>query len=333
MVGRKLHQRDPEAISTRILETLVSYLGHSSENEIYGNRKILCEYASVDSKSLVFGRIQHGWVHMNNQRTLIKNDLVDTYLWSDNSRQFCINRGLSRIHSIGSPWLYLLEISKRLGWRVNLNNDSERSIDELWIYGAHSTKTPKDNVDVQLQDFLEAADKSQAKNKSVLLYYIDYFHLTHEAKSRYPNLQFLTALGGRLHSSTADAHLYILYWLLNNCKTVVFDVPTSALLYAVTMDCKISWHKNSNHITILNDSIMRNDDLLTALMSFEGAPSQMIKVGVGAELGFESLKTPEEIRQLFNWNISKISKFRRLYKSLYYFCTLPFKLGTLRAKA
>ncbi len=333
MIGRKLHQRDPEAISTRILETFVSYLGHSSENEVYGNRRIFCEYAGVDSRSLVFGRIQHGWVSGNNQRTLIKNDLVDTYLWSDNSRQFCITRGLSRIHSIGSPWLYLLEISKRLGWGINLNNDSERSIDELWIYGAHSTKTPTDNLDVQLQDFLEAANKSHAKNKSVLLYYVDYFHLTHEAKSNYPNLQILTALGGRLHSATADAHLYILYWLLNNCKTVVFDVPTSALLYAVTMDCKISWHKNDNHKSRLSDAIMRNDDFLTTLMSFEGAPSQMIKVGVRAELGFESLKTPEEIRQLFNWNKSNISKFRRFYKPLKYLYTLPFKLGTLRAKA
>lgn len=59
----------------------------------------------------------------------------------------------------------------------------------------------------------------------------------------------------------------------------------------------------------------------------------MIKGGINLKLGLELLKTLGDIRELFEWNTAKTSKFHRLYRALYYLYTLPLKLETLRAKA
>jgi hypothetical protein len=310
---------------------MVSYFGHSSENEIYGNRKILCEYANVDSDSLVFGRIQHGWVSFNLERTLIKNDLVDTYVWSKKSKNFCTQMGLKRVDSIGSTWLYFLEITKRLGWSINQNNDSERKIDELWIYGAHATTTPEGDSDQELDNFLKAANNSLAKNKVVLLYYIDYFFVSKYVHFTYPELRIFTALGGRIHTSSAESHLYNLFWILNNSKKVILDVPTTALLYAITLNCDVAWHKNKNYNYAIDESIKRKDSNLTALLSVDGFIGQDVKTIVHEELGSESMRTPEQLRSLFKWG-DRNSMIFTLLKILHYFLTIPLKLKTLKTK-
>lgn len=328
LIGRNLHLRNPESVSTRALETLVSYFGHSSENEIYGNRRILCEYAGVDSSTLVFGRIQHGWVSSNNQRTLIKNDLVDTYVWSNNSATHCTRNGLKRVTSIGSTWLYFLEIAKRLGWTVNGNDDSERSIDELWIYGAHSTKLQTGEPDHQLKEFLEAANNSNAKLKRVLLFYIDYHAAEDFIKNNYPSLKVITALGSRLHSASADSHLFNIFWILNDSKRVILDVPTTALLYAITMGCKVSWYKNDNYHEVLRDSQERQDLNLITLLTLEDSINQQVMEIVNRELGLESMKSPKEIRDLFRWGLQRKCKLFLYSTTLRYFLTLPSKIRT-----
>lgn len=332
MIGRNLHRRNPEAISTRILETLVSYLGRSSENEIYGNRKIFCEYAGVDSNSLIFGRIQHGWVSSNIQRTLIKNDLVETFVWNQQSGNHCSNLGLNRVISIGSPWLYMLEITKRLGWPINKPNSSERKIDELWIYGAHSTKTQTGNLDLQLLNFLDAANNSDGGTVYVMLFYVDFFSLEEYVKSNYQNLTVFTSLGGRLHCSSADSHLFNLFWILNNSKTVVVDVPTTALLYAITMGCHVAWHKNKNYDSVLRECVDRNDSNLITLLTMTGEASQTINEIANKELGLDSLKSPEEIRALFRWKSDTSFSLFKYFITLKYLLTLPHKLKSLRAK-
>ncbi len=331
MIGRNLHLRNPESISTRVLETLVSYFGRSSENEIYGNRRILCEYAGVDSSFLVFGRIQHGWVSSNNERTLLRNDLVDSFVWSEHTKNYCTDYGLKRVTPIGSTWLYLLELAKRLGWTINGNNDYERKTDELWIYGAHSTKLQKGALDSQLIEFLDAANYSNAKNKVVLLFYVDYLAAQVFIEKNYPDLRVLTSLGSRLHSASADSHLFNMFWILNNSKRVILDVPTTALLYAISMGCRISWHKNSNYHKILRDSKEREDFNLIELLTLEGSISDQALEIVSHELGHESMKSPKEIRMLFHWDSPRKFHSFRYTKTLRYFLTLPSKLRTLRA--
>ena len=315
-----------------MLETLVSYLGRSSENEIYGNRRIFCEYAGVDSNSLIFGRIQHGWVSSNIQRTLIKNDLVETFVWSQESRNHCATLGLKRVTPIGSPWLYMLEITRRLGWPISKSNSSERKIDELWIYGAHSTKIKTWNLDSQLLDFLDAANNSDGKTIYVMLFYVDFFLAEEYVKSNYPNLKVFTSLGGRLQSSSADSHLFNLFWILNNSKTVVLDVPTTALLYAITMGCSISWHKNKNYDSVLRDCVKRHDSNLISLLTITGETTQTIVEIANHELGLESLKSPEEIRALFRLKSDANSSLFKYFVTLKYLFTLPHKLRSLRAR-
>jgi hypothetical protein len=315
-----------------MLETLLSYFGRSSENEIYGIRRIFCEYAGVDSNSLIFARIQHGWVSSNIQRTLIKNDLVETFVWNQESRNHCAALGLKRVIPIGSPWLYMLEIARRLGWPVSKSSNSERKIDELWIYGAHSTKIQTGDLDSQLLDFLDAANKSDRKTVHVMLFYVDFFLVEEYVKVKYPNLTVFTSLGGRLHSSSADSHLFNLFWILNNSKRVVLDVPTTALLYAITMGCDVSWHKNKNYDSILRDSIQRDDSNLVSLLTITGETTQTIIDIANRELGLESFKSPEEIRALFRWKSDANFSFFNYFVTLKYLFTLPYKVRSVRSR-
>ncbi len=330
MIGKNLHKKNPLATHTRIAETLVSYLGYSSENEIYGIRKILCEYAKVTSSRMIQGRIQHGWVYSNTQRTLIRNSLLDTYVWSSVSESHLRGLGFNNIFAIGSPWLYLLKIVKNLGWRINSIEEKEnRKIDELWIYGSHSVTTQSD-LDPNLLDFLNAASSSSAVSKKVMLYYVDFFSLDAVQKEQFQDLEIFTSLGSRLQSASSESHLFNVFHILNSTKKIVINVPTSALLYAISLNCEVQWFKSEGYWSSLENAKNLQDEALVSVLENASISQTELMRFAMTELGLNSIKSPEDLASILRIDNSKYGIMKRFVRFINYLMLLPVRIRTLR---
>lgn len=332
MIGKNLHRRNPLAISTRVMETLISYLGFSSENSIYGNLKILCEYAGVEQNAKVMGRIQHGWVSDSLSRTLIRNNMLDSYVWSKVSEDYLKSNGIRNIKAIGAPWLYLLKIMENFGWDINDNTQSARNIDELWIYGAHSVGIDSETQTESLNEFLDAANRSSASRVYVLLYYADFYSLSEKEKNRYENIKIITSLGARLRSSSSEAHLYMLFQILSQTKKIVLDIPTSALLYGLSLSCELEWHKSKGYASYLCAAKTRGDTDIVKIMDCPNQPLKFLEAFTMNELGRDSLRTATELRRIFGWKNSGFSWKFRIFKAAHYFILVPFRIKGLRRK-
>ena len=301
-----------------------------SENEVYGNRKILCDYASVPSGSRILGRLQHGWVADNEYETLIRNSLVDSYVWTKLSEKYLRDNGIRNVHAIGAPWLYMLRLLSRLGYQVEKEKIS-RPIDELWIFGGHSvTKTESLSKISELIEFLNAANSSEARNKLVLLFYVDYFALDKQIKERYQNLTILTTLTSRLRTSTAESHLFNLFHIFSQSKTIVLDYPTTAMLYGLSLGCGIRWYHHSNFVNYRNYLVAQKKYELVHLMDNDDlSPEEKISFSL-KKMGNDDVRDPEELRELFLWENLRINYRRRFLKSSTDFCKLPLRLNSLR---
>ena len=330
MLGKNLHQRNPLAISTRVMEILISYLGFSSENEIYGNRKILCEYAGVDQNTKAMGRIQHGWVHDSLGRTLIRNRILDSYVWSKVAENFCKSNGITNIKAIGAPWLYLLKIMENFGWNIDEHPRGSRNIDELWIYGSHSVGIDAGTQNEGLDKFLDAANRSAGSKVFVLLYYTDFYSLNQNKRNHYKNIKIITALGARLRSSSSDAHLYVLFQILIQTKKIVLDIPTSALLYAISLGCEIEWYKSEEYTSYLTKAKIRGDADLAKIMENPNQSLKFLEAFIMNELGHESVKTAIALRRIFGWKKSGLSWAFRIHKAAHYFILVPFRIRGLK---
>lgn len=325
---RNRHLLDPSRLSTRVCETVFSYFGLSSENEVYGNLRIINEYASVPDRTRLMGRIQHGWVSGKNSRTSINNNILDSFVWCSTAENACKKNGFNNVIAIGAPWLYLLENLKKRGFGQHL---ASRGTDELWIFGAHSVTLSKKIDQSRLYEFLDAAQNSPCTNKRVLLFYTDYYSLSERDFEKYADLVIITALGSRLKSSSADAHLFSMFYILLQSELLILDVPTTALLYGFSLGCRIKWFKNVSYYESLQSAIARSDaPILELLEKGEHFTREEAFEFALKELGHESIKTPQEIRSLFGWGENGLKLTFRLRKFIEFCLKAPFRFRTIR---
>ena len=327
---RKRHLLDPSKLHTRIFEMFFSFFGLSSENEAYGNLRIINEYAGVPDHTKLIGRIQHGWVSGKNSRTSINNNILDSFVWCSTAENACKQLGYNNVTAIGAPWLYLLENMKSRGFGMNLAS-RPRGVGELWILGAHSVSLSKDIDRSRLYEFLEAAHCSPSEKKWVLLFYTDYYSLTESDFEKYSDLTIITALGSRLKSSSADAHLYTIFFILLQANRLVLDVPTTALLYGFSLGCQIKWFKNASYRETLQSAIERSD--LSILDLLENGEQYTQEEGLEfamRELGRENVKTPQDILYLFGWEKEGLRLMFRIRKLIELSLMALFRSRTIR---
>ena len=297
----------------KLIETGRALLFGATENNDYGNTAILNEYSRVPIGTPVIGRIQHGWECENELGHYYKNNLLDTFVWNQNSQSVSRALGWRNFTAIGAPWLYLLHTLEEDGWKLpKAESVNARPIKELWVYGSHSTKFD-DGRDKSLPEFLHAVETSTAERKKVLLYYIDFDKLTPELLMKYAHLEIVT-LGPRRRSSTANSHLFQLFQLLQQVEVLVTDYPTTLILYAASMGCQITWFKNSSHTAGIEMASRAKHfsvvDVLnqTSLMPFELHDFTL------EHLGASSMKSVTEMRELFGWNEKGLTPARRTSK-------------------
>ena len=281
---------------------LETWVKGARENLDFGNLYIMNEYAQVPMGTKILGRLQHGSVPLSVAKAGYNNNLHSTYVWNFQAEQFANSLGWGNFHTIGAPWIYLLELQKIMGLDQALVETCEnRPIDELWIYANHSNYMD-DGFESGLEAFLSEASKSSASEMAILLFWYDYIKLSPEIRNRYPQLKIIT-LGDRAKSSSANAHLFQLHNILTRSKSVVIDFPGTPFFYALSVGCKVTWLKNSDFASGLAEAnSIENGELVKAMTEDVVLPSEYQQL-VCENLGLDHIKSPEEIRRLFHWNL------------------------------
>jgi hypothetical protein len=308
----------------KIVDLLEGIVKNTNENIDYGNLYILNEYAGVPFGTKIVGRIQHGWAVGFKSGTAYANNFMDSFVWSENTEAWAMNKGWNNMKAIGAPWLYLLAILEKDGWLgKKLELIESRSIDQLWVYGLHSMSID-DGIQRDLINFLDIARTTGKGNIAVLLSYTDFDGLSKATFDRFSDLQIFT-LGHRRNLSSANSHLYRLFDLLRNTKEVHLDYPSTLLLYAITLNCEVRWIPNSSFTLAKQSAIAVEDSLLTELLGLEKINPSKYKQFAYEYLGKESFKSPKELRSMFGWSDAGLGIFQKIHRKSSSLAALPYR--------
>jgi hypothetical protein len=132
-------------------------------------------------------------------------------------------------------------------------------------------------------------------------------------------------VGNRRHSATANSHLFNIYSLLTNTSRVVIDAPTTLMLYAGSVGCEVVWHKNNSFRDAYKIVEIQSDLELLNLMAPEVIDHNSLKDYSDKMLGQESLKSPEELRNLFGWEEGGTRRISFMKKSLLNLLRSPYR--------
>ncbi len=83
------------------------------EQYAYGHREILCRFAGLPADAILLGRVQHGWDPFETEparrfRPPLRGESWQ-WVWTNEAVERARTRGVSKVHAIGAPWLYLVE--------------------------------------------------------------------------------------------------------------------------------------------------------------------------------------------------------------------------------
>ena len=308
----------------KIIDFAKSVRRGSDENKDYGNLYILNEYAGVPFGVPIIGRLQHGWMPDLEYELEYKNNLLNTYVWTEESEQGARNKGWKNFYAIGAPWLYLLENLRSVGAiSHDIENTQKKQFQELWVYGHHSVKND-DGREYNLLGFLEDAIRSPEASKLVLLAPVDFNKLNEISPTTFKKIPIMT-LGNRRNSSTANAHLYNLLYLLSSVNTVVIDYPSTLILYAGTLGNAIRWNKNASFEFGYNQISEIKNQTLLSFMQHEKLPQIEFSKYALKTLGQSSLRKPNELRNLFHWNTNGMVFRKHLDESIRILAKSPLR--------
>lgn len=322
-----------KAAFVKFIEIIKSSVGLYSENGVYGNLYILNEYTGVPIGTRIVGRLEHSpyMSHIASGRTkpsentsTYKNNLSDTYVWLKRDEDAALRMGWNNFKAIGAPWLYFLELKKLHGF-TNSIPLSERHIDELWVFANHSVVEFEGGVTSEMREFFNGVRGSKANTKLVSLFYTDFLSLSRQDREEFADLNIVTLLGSRTRSSSANAHLYTLFHILGNVKSLVLDFPSTMMLYAITLNCEIKWFKNATYFSVKREAEKLDSLKLLELMGDEQTTSEFRMEFADQELGRSSLKSPSELRDLFAWSTSGLKISHALYRTCRCLLSAPYR--------
>jgi len=311
----KMHRLSSQI--TKAKYSLAAAWSGAIENRDYGHLHILNEYCEMPLGYPIFGRLQHGWFGHMSSENYYKNNIHPTFVWTRNAEKAARTLGWNNFYAIGAPWLYLLELNKRWGNTATNAPESERNIDELWVFSLHSTSMSNDyGVDENdIHDFILTVSKSLAKSKIILLAEFDFYKYL-ELDIDVPSDIRIISLGQRRDTTSANAHLHKLFLLLANTKKVLVDYPTTLLFYALTLECEVLWIKNKSYDLTLHLAKEQKQEFLVQLMSESVLTYHSHFETAMLHLGADQVKSPSELRRLFGWNSSNLIPMRRLISSI-----------------
>ena len=268
-------------------------------NYDFGHAAILMEYSNVRHSKKLRGRYQHGWYIFAEKEFWI-NDYVPTYVWNHNMLEKAHARGFRDFIAIGSSWLYFLELLKNRGI-YDLATLRKGAVEELWVYGGHSTATFEADIN-RLLSFLERAKESQSASKVILLYELDYQKIASYFKVEDFGVTIIS-IGPRNSSFYSKSHFFNLFHVLTDSQLVITNYPTSLVCYAISLGKDVKWLKDDDFNDAYLSVELYGTESLRQVMRLEIVNASEYRSFAMAELGSDSVKSPNELRQIFFWNV------------------------------
>lgn len=276
----------------RSLERVAGVL--QAENRVYGHARVLARYAGIPGEPWIPGALQHGWNPYDGIGAFdgLWRSSLPKFTWSQRAADRGRELGGVRYTAIGAPWLYLLTQFPQA-----MVHTPEPS---TLVYPDHATVHDKAEADHAA--FARAISEYEAGTKVVVcLHPIDY--RAARVRAAYEDAGFpVVSNGGSsaldpAHSGFLDRQLET----MSQFSRVVSNRLSTAVLYAAAAGRRVGIYgpdmTRAGERPYSQSEVPRLwPDLHHAYVDAETASAV-----ANAELGAESLRSPDELRELFRW--------------------------------
>lgn len=265
------------------------------DNNWYGHRHVLSKYCDLSDRPS-FSSIQHGWT-VDAYSGLIGNRSFSFYpylCWTKKVEEILIKQGIKNVISIGSPFLYLHELNRSL-----TKPYSKGTI----YFTSHNTPDFK-SVTTNHLEIIELIESSCEPPFTASVYWSD---LNTRIQNLYEERGWRVICCGTRSSKDTLSNVYN---EINSHSTMAVTEIQSSLFYAMFLKKKTKLIKNNKSLQIGDrenlrlryknyeyEFIKKYPDIIEKFLN----PDQGYLIAQN-ELGFESLKTQNELKNILGWD-------------------------------
>ena len=270
-----------------------------SDNNWYGHRFILKEFCKIKEDLPIFGSLQHG-CHYEGYVNSVKNigqrtfETIPHFCWDEDTKNILEERGIKNVYSIGSPFLYLINM---MNSKIISANEQLKKKGILY-FPTHTTTEFDFNFDKQ-KKIVEKIERNNNGPYTVCLYYHD---LKKNIINFYKRKKWNIECCGKRDDNFM---LFKIYNLIQRHEKCIFSYYITPLFYSLILKKKTQ---------IILDKILhyfpKNIEKEFYLLHKNKYPSFFNKEIDREEgfkyakkfLGLESMKNQNELKNLLGWN-------------------------------
>ncbi|MGG5171233.1 hypothetical protein ACQR35_03500 [Pseudarthrobacter sp. J1738] len=274
------------------------------QNHFYGHSAVLAGHAGLPRPRHMRGLLQHGWTPVTPISTHFA-DLASAapagnlFVWTHDSRGWTEEESVRetgfRSTAIGAPALYLAEMVNRSGPPI------ERTIDAV-VFPFHGTRL----VSVDGDQNAYAREIFEREGSALVCMHVDDLQKPEIVKAWTDAGHTITSAGERRDS----AFLARVMWLLMSSKKVISNRLATALIYGAAVETPVSIY--GPHFQIAGIQETSSEEYLRRLWPefYEDATDGPTLLSVArAELGYEYMQSPEELRHTLGWDTPSVRAF------------------------
>lgn len=282
--------------------TLLQISGQG-ESRFYGHVNILAEYCGLKNQPWLNGYLQHGWTGTDGWGDYVgRRRVAHKYVWSKRVQDEILNGGGKNATVVGSPWLYLLKQKN-----ITLGNAKQKS--GTIAYPLHSQPwAPKQDTNQEYAEYL----KSTYGEVTVCLHWTDY----ETQKTKYEKYGHKVITYGVGTPWIAGFDLKILSKQLSALQShskFVSNAFQTSVFYALSLGLDVEfggpagWVKQIDHRGTYGRLGQEHWQNLAL-------DKQQREIFWKAELGFNELLEPKELKEVLGWNKKDKAKASYLFK-------------------
>ena len=296
-----------------------------SEQFAYGDREIILKYSGLPYSTQLIGNLQHG--------TFLPDEPIDfgvpRFQWGRPAKFWVYSRevesqarslGLTHVHAIGAPWLYLQKATSSMPVL------REGSMPKILILPGHS-QTNYWNMNSRSEKMQRARLFRQAvgsRDATICLHAVDF--CDPDIRNSFLEMNFPVTCVGSSQSVTpwtqASNRVRMLFDLMELMRThshfITDDFGTS-IFYAISMgleiaifpeisaELKYQWSSENSETTSDGHLQYFQQNLQKSINQF--APAHNYSELADSVLGRESLRSPQELREVLDYKVGVYPDF------------------------
>ena len=281
----------------------------------YGHREILLRYMELPSTTLLQGVLQHG---VSTGPDLLRNSHMPRiglqrrapfWVYSKNSEKYLREHGVTNVHAIGSPWAYLCGMNEDHPPKL-----SEVTQEKYLVFPTHHSLS----VDVptnpsQIREKISYwKELTSGHELTICLLWTEYLDPIWRQVCEEDGIT-LTFAGVSVTNPVWSPHtsrvgfLSVIMRLLSNHTHCIFESPTSAIYYALSMGLNVGFFLETQTPNWESISEIHKEELIwlqntmpSMVGQFTGA--SQLETHWREILGFDSVLSPSDLKQTLKFS-------------------------------